>query len=90
MLCRLEYGVYIFFSFWILVQIGYTIWFLPETRGKPLERMDEVWADHKFWGRLCFPERQVERRQSHVGHHHMLVSRHFISCSTVTWLTWRI
>ena len=50
MLCHLEWGTYIFFAFWALLMTLYVIFFLPETKGVPLEEMQVLWSQHWFWG----------------------------------------
>ena len=48
--CRMEWGTYLFFAFWAAVMTLYVIFFLPETKGVPLEEMQVLWARHWFWG----------------------------------------
>ena len=43
MLCKLEFGTYIFFAFWVLVMTIYAMFFLPETKGVPIEEMGFAW-----------------------------------------------
>lgn len=43
MLCHLEFGTYIFFAFWVAVMTLYAMFFLPETKGVPVEEMGFVW-----------------------------------------------
>ena len=43
MLCKLEFGTYIFFAFWVLVMTFYAMFFLPETKGVPIEEMGFAW-----------------------------------------------
>lgn len=50
MLCKMEWGTYLFFAFWAAVMTLYVIFFLPETKGVPLEEMQVLWARHWFWG----------------------------------------
>jgi hypothetical protein len=49
-MCRMEWGTYLFFAFWAAVMTLYVIFFLPETKGVPLEEMQVLWARHWFWG----------------------------------------
>lgn len=39
------FGTYIFFAFWCAVAIAWAYFLLPETMGKTLEEMDEVFGD---------------------------------------------
>ena len=43
MLCHMEFGTYIFFAFWVAVMTIYVMFFLPETKGVPIEEMGFVW-----------------------------------------------
>ena len=52
MLCHLEWGTYLFFAFWAGLMTLYAIFFLPETKGVPLEEMQVLWSKHWFWGKF--------------------------------------
>lgn len=46
MLSGIGYGTYLFFAFWSAAG-GVFIWFcIPETKGKTLEEMDQVFGSH--------------------------------------------
>jgi MFS family permease len=45
MLDTLQWGTYIFFAAFCLLAVGFTWFFVPETRGKSLEDMDVVFND---------------------------------------------
>ncbi|GME42919.1 D-xylose-proton symporter protein [Neofusicoccum parvum] len=45
MLETIGYGTYIFFAAFCLLALGFTYFFVPETRGKSLEDMDVVFGD---------------------------------------------
>ncbi|KAL5982031.1 Sugar transport protein mst4 [Asimina triloba] len=50
MLCHLKYGIFIFFSAWVFIMGLFVIYFLPETKGVPIEEMmDKVWKRHRIW-----------------------------------------
>ena len=59
MLCR--YGIFWFFGGWVLVMTVAVYFYLPETKGVPLESMGEVWAKHWYWRRWCL-RRDVSQR----------------------------
>lgn len=42
MFLKMSYGVYMFFACLMLLSIPYVYFFIPETKGIPLERMDEL------------------------------------------------
>ncbi|KAJ1276128.1 hypothetical protein BS78_05G190300, partial [Paspalum vaginatum] len=52
MLCRMRAWLFFFFAGWIVVMTGFVYWFLPETKGMPIEEVGEVWSEHWFWGRV--------------------------------------
>lgn len=45
MLDRLGWGTYLFFAAFCLLALGFTYFFVPETRGRSLEDMDRVFGD---------------------------------------------
>lgn len=45
MLEKLTWGTYIFFAVFALLSLGFTYFFVPETRGKSLEDMDVIFGD---------------------------------------------
>ncbi|KAF7837273.1 sugar transport protein 13-like [Senna tora] len=50
MLCAMKFGIFLFFSAWVLVMMLFTIFLIPETKGVPIEEMMErVWSRHWFW-----------------------------------------
>ncbi|KAM1301410.1 hypothetical protein EV1_012535 [Malus domestica] len=52
MLCSMKYGVFLFFSAWVLVMSLFVLFLVPETKNVPIEEMTErVWKQHWFWKR---------------------------------------
>ncbi|XP_074269979.1 sugar transport protein 1-like [Silene latifolia] len=51
MLCHLKFGLFIFFAFFVVVMSLFIYFFLPETKGIPIEEMSMVWKNHWYWGR---------------------------------------
>ncbi|KAK6917456.1 Major facilitator, sugar transporter-like [Dillenia turbinata] len=51
MLCHLKFGLFLFFAFWVLVMSIFIYFFLPETKGVPIEEMAIVWKNHWYWGK---------------------------------------
>ncbi|KAL5728406.1 Hexose carrier protein hex6 [Ranunculus cassubicifolius] len=49
MLCKFKAGIFFFFGGWVIVMTVFVHLFLPETKGLPIEKMDQVWRDHWFW-----------------------------------------
>ena len=47
MMCTMKYGVFIFFGAWQTIALIFVIFFLPETRGVPIERVGR--PTHALW-----------------------------------------
>ncbi|KAF3666198.1 Sugar transport protein 13 [Capsicum annuum] len=57
MLCHFKYGIFLFFSAWIVVMSFFVFFLLPETKNIPIEEMtDRVWKQHWLWKRLMVDE----------------------------------
>ncbi|KAJ8749786.1 hypothetical protein K2173_012337 [Erythroxylum novogranatense] len=50
MLCHMRSAIFFFFAAWIVVMGLFAVFFLPETKGVPIDEMvDRVWKKHWFW-----------------------------------------
>jgi len=56
MLCHFKFGAFLFYGGWIVVMTIFIIFFLPETKGIPLESMYTIWGKHWFWRRFVKEE----------------------------------
>ncbi|XP_017225690.1 sugar transport protein MST4 [Daucus carota subsp. sativus] len=57
MLCHFKYGIFLFFSGWVLIMSIFVIFLMPETKNVPIEEMtDRVWKQHWFWKRFMEDE----------------------------------
>ncbi|XP_048141679.1 sugar carrier protein C [Rhodamnia argentea] len=56
MLCHLKFGLFLFFAFFVLVMSVFIYFFLPETKGIPIEEMGQVWKTHWYWSRYVAEE----------------------------------
>lgn len=57
MLCHFKYGIFLFFSGWVLVMSVFVLFLLPETKNVPIEEMtDRVWSQHWLWKRFVEEE----------------------------------
>ncbi|XP_062108379.1 sugar transport protein 13 [Humulus lupulus] len=53
MLCHFKFGIFLFFSGWVLVMSFFVLFLLPETKNIPIEEMTErVWKQHWLWKRF--------------------------------------
>ncbi|CAI9118516.1 OLC1v1020098C1 [Oldenlandia corymbosa var. corymbosa] len=52
MLCHFKFGIFLFFSGWVLIMSIFVLFLLPETKNIPIEEMTErVWKQHWLWKR---------------------------------------
>lgn len=50
MMCHMKFGIFLFFSAWVVVMGLFTMFLIPETKNVPIEDMNEkVWSQHWFW-----------------------------------------
>ncbi|PON85773.1 Sugar/inositol transporter [Trema orientale] len=56
MLCHLKFGLFIFFAFFVLIMSFFVYFFLPETKGIPIEEMNQIWRNHWYWSRFVTDE----------------------------------
>nr|GFC83136.1 sugar carrier protein C-like [Tanacetum cinerariifolium] len=52
MLCDMRFGLFLFFMFFVFIMTVFIYWFLPETKGIPIEDMSGIWEKHWFWKRF--------------------------------------
>lgn len=62
MLCHMKFGLFFFFAGMVVIMTIFVHFFLPETRGIPIEEMSGVWKEHWFWAKYI-PDDAV------IGHH---------------------
>ncbi|XP_050226933.1 sugar transport protein 1-like [Mercurialis annua] len=49
MLCHLKFGLFIVFAACVVVMVTFIYFYLPETKGIPIEEMAGVWKNHPRW-----------------------------------------
>ncbi|XP_075473800.1 sugar carrier protein A-like [Primulina tabacum] len=54
LLCAFKFGIFLFFAGWITIMTIFVYFFLPETKGVPIEEMIFLWKKHWFWKRIVF------------------------------------
>ncbi|KAJ4849015.1 Sugar transport protein 5 [Turnera subulata] len=52
MLCHFKFGTFLFYGGWIALMTIFVVFFLPETKGIPLDSMYIVWKRHWYWSRF--------------------------------------
>ncbi|XP_020587135.1 sugar transport protein 7 [Phalaenopsis equestris] len=55
LLCSFKFGIFLFFAGWITLMTTFVFFFLPETKGVPIEEMVLIWRKHWFWQNLLPP-----------------------------------
>ncbi|KAK9097193.1 hypothetical protein Sjap_022690 [Stephania japonica] len=63
LLCATKFSLFFIFAFFVLSMTIFVYFFLPETKGIPIEDMSKVWNQHWFWRRFApseDPTRSVE------------------------------
>lgn len=70
MLCHFKFGIFLFFSGWVLVMSFFVFFLLPETKNIPIEEMTEmVWKKHWFWKRFMDEDLDAEiGKDNKIGH----------------------
>lgn len=69
LLCSFKWGIFLFFGGWVVVMTLFVFFFVPETRGVPIEEMHLLWAAHPFWKRFVGSEvRGEEVEDGSVSH----------------------
>ncbi|KAL8171359.1 hypothetical protein V2J09_023163 [Rumex salicifolius] len=62
MLCHFRWGIFLFFSGWVVIMSVFVMFLLPETKNIPIEEMTErVWRKHWFWRRYMDDEDDAHR-----------------------------
>ncbi|KAK4761965.1 hypothetical protein SAY87_029849 [Trapa incisa] len=61
MLCHMKAGIFFFFAGWILVMGIFALFFIPETKGIPIDSMVEIWKKHWFWKRFMTEEDEDDK-----------------------------
>mmetsp|Transcript_28770 Transcript_28770/g.63386 ORF Transcript_28770/g.63386 Transcript_28770/m.63386 type:complete len:544 (+) Transcript_28770:163-1794(+) len=56
MLCAMQYGVFLFFGMFVLIMTIFVTLCLPETKGVPIEEVDQLFAKHWLWGKVLAEE----------------------------------
>ncbi|KAI3880823.1 hypothetical protein MKX03_034724 [Papaver bracteatum] len=68
MLCHLKYGIFAFFSAWVLVMSLFVLFLLPETKNIPIEEMTErVWKRHWLWKRFMDDDNEYHNGTHEAG-----------------------
>ncbi|WOG89109.1 hypothetical protein DCAR_0208345 [Daucus carota subsp. sativus] len=63
MLCAMKAAIFFFFSSWIVIMGLFALFWLPETKGVPIDQMvDTVWKRHWFWKRFFHHDQTADAK----------------------------
>ncbi|KAI4311697.1 hypothetical protein MLD38_036571 [Melastoma candidum] len=57
-LCKFKFGLFIFFMVFVIIMTIFIYTRLPETKGIPIEDMQQVWKDHPHWSKYVKDENE--------------------------------
>ncbi|RZC80525.1 hypothetical protein C5167_043100 [Papaver somniferum] len=60
MLCHMKFGLFFFFGGFVFIMTIFVYFFVPETKGIPIEEMSQVWKQHWYWGKFIPEDGHVE------------------------------
>lgn len=52
MLCAFKFGIFYFFAGFVVLMTIFSAWFIPETRGVPIEEIKQIYKAHWFWSKV--------------------------------------
>ncbi|KAM7255347.1 hypothetical protein ACFE04_020588 [Oxalis oulophora] len=55
-LCHMKFGLFFFFAAFVFAMSWFIYLLLPETKGIPIEEMENVWREHWYWKRFIVEE----------------------------------
>ncbi|KAI3984646.1 hypothetical protein MKX01_004009 [Papaver californicum] len=63
MLCYMKFGLFFFFGGMVAIMTVFVYYFIPETKGIPIEEMSQVLKDHWYWGRFIPQDVELENKR---------------------------
>ncbi|KAG8381558.1 hypothetical protein BUALT_Bualt06G0134100 [Buddleja alternifolia] len=51
MLCHFKYAIFFIFGVWVVLMTAFVYILLPETKDVPIEKMEKIWKEDRFWNR---------------------------------------
>jgi len=68
MLCHFKFGIFLFFSGWVLIMSVFVLFLVSETKNVPIEEMTErVWKQHWFWKRFIDDDYTADEKVANVS-----------------------
>ncbi|XP_050207493.1 sugar carrier protein A [Mercurialis annua] len=75
LLCAFKFGIFLFFAGWNTVMTVFVYFFLPETKGVPIEEMIFLWRKHWFWKKILPGEAEVDESRENLEMGEAVASR---------------
>ncbi|KAI3901509.1 hypothetical protein MKX01_004225 [Papaver californicum] len=63
MLCTMKFGLFFFFGGFVGIMTLFVYFFVPETKGIPIEEMSQVWKNHWYWGSYITQDVELENKR---------------------------
>lgn len=67
LLCHLKFGLFFFFAVFVVAMTAFVAFFVPETKGVPIEEMNRVWKAHWFWSKYVTDDADGGREMDTVA-----------------------
>lgn len=64
MLCSFKFGLFLFFAFFVAIMTLFIYFFLPETKGIPIDDMGAIWSKHWYWKKYVTIEKNDDTKKS--------------------------
>ncbi|KAG5593109.1 hypothetical protein H5410_043623 [Solanum commersonii] len=64
MLCSFKFGLFLFFAFFVAIMTIFIYFFLPETKGIPIDDMGAIWSEHWYWRRYVTIQKDDDTKKS--------------------------
>ncbi|RZC83746.1 hypothetical protein C5167_046533 [Papaver somniferum] len=63
MLCHMKFGLFFFFGGMVAIMTVFIYFFVPETKGIPIEEVSQVLKNHWYWGRFITQDIELENKR---------------------------
>jgi hypothetical protein len=62
-LCAMKSTIFLMFAFFVLIMSAFVYFFIPETKGIPIEASVHLWKEHWFWKKVVDIKDEAENEQ---------------------------
>ncbi|KAM3343830.1 sugar carrier protein C-like [Capsicum galapagoense] len=70
MLCAFKFGLFLFFAFFVAAMTVFMYFYLPETKGIPIDDMTKIWSQHWYWKKYVTTNQiddDIQKSPQHKG-----------------------